>query len=1318
MPLNLAARAPEPLSRAAILVLRSAGRRYRELLRQANGVDGGDIIRELNALNRFIETSRTRRLRAELRRYCEGAQDGVSIVISGTRGAGKTTMTKLVVQQLIVEGVLDRHGGGPEDRVAMVPLPLVLHGPTVLARVTEIDKDHIASLRGEASASHSPSDMPGWLKVADKDAEAPLAAAQEELARHWRTWEFKRIRNEFQRILDSSTELLEREAKERQLRLKRSVLRALIEALYKHVAMLLIEAWEGAAEVEGGRSAASVRMLRAHLDLVLDDGADVAVLRRIWRRAGKLNCGVLRDLYVPIGACGARPQPRRRDQGLREIVALTACADAYLAILGTTAESFVKEDTRTKSDNKEAKAGNDASEPTKPAEAVAGKLRLPVFSWTLTSARKGNDSRKLTVDVDWSERRLERELPHLIRRVKEAGIAPIFILDELDKLDDPVRDLLDFLDLSKHIVRDHAAFLFLADRDFLDMFDIPLPPLRPRLPDPTDQQGPRLGGPGPAAPVGGMGAGENSGSEDFATAKLGPGTENLRSRTYFSHRLFMFYQPEDFRKYLEDIFLAADSSDSGERPGRADPGEARRMSNLLGTALSYIARLQPFEFNDEITRTLESPKTFSGLIDDPYLRQCLLLQLAIEVVAYDNAVRSLVDNRPTRAQLLFEGLYLIAYCHKREDIGLVRTAFRRIHLTKDNLELYLQARIGNMPGPSGSACQKFPIWRPDLDWVFAQLERLLSLLSDEPKRPANDRIAERYEMIAQRDGKVGEWEEILRVVRDSARSPVRLVRENEDSPDDDVAPGIVFEFTRDRFGESLEGRLRAPTPAKVHKAFDPLISEMDRWLALLSGVLGRSAAGASDLLVRLNILPATPSFGAAVAAQARLKTALAGIDSGNITGDGLTLAVEDAGDSQRRLADYLSIVVSRWGPLFDWAIRLAMVARLVLPQDQNLGSAQPTVADALKWLVSLARPPRTGSVSKRLEALPDLTPNDLPGGVEPWPDEVQALAAAAKSDDEWRDLMVQLDALDDFVVAAMKVKERLSRQDRRDLAASYWNQWSIASPAITPTSNGIRKGLVRGEPPGPAQNSGDASTQISGTRRPKLSIYDLMNACLHGGEPVLSAGDVEPRFGTWSAILSAALAVDEAVPVWLLNKVLQDLNLAPGGSPVDPMQPLLLVSLLSRDRGAGAWMIESEVPVLGWLPQQSSAGYWLGHLLTATAGGLIHWLPGSYGVRLTDLVVTAGITYCPEVDIGSAAPLNIATGALDPTAAAALLGVAPVTLTGRKIVAFPFTTERGSTLPNVAVVEDMRTLAAVAVSHFKSFPDLASDLNNDTGSVS
>jgi len=70
------------------------------------------------------------RIRYEIMRYCNGEINGLSVLISGQRGAGKTTLTKLVIQKVM------------QESNTLIPLPILLHGPTILDPEAVADKPH------------------------------------------------------------------------------------------------------------------------------------------------------------------------------------------------------------------------------------------------------------------------------------------------------------------------------------------------------------------------------------------------------------------------------------------------------------------------------------------------------------------------------------------------------------------------------------------------------------------------------------------------------------------------------------------------------------------------------------------------------------------------------------------------------------------------------------------------------------------------------------------------------------------------------------------------------------------------------------------------------------------------------------------------------------------------------------------------------------------------------------------------------------------------------------------------------------------------
>ena len=451
---QVAHRSPEPLSEAARRVLHRTATET-----------------ELEELRHFITNARTRRILYELTRYCRGQQDGVSLLIAGTRGIGKTTLTRLVIQDIIINA---KNQKGRADGPTMIPLPIYLHGPTLLKRWRD----------GEDKP-------PAWMEELRKPLRPPYPPQVSPFEEQWR------------QLAPSAA-------------LKKAVLRNLITELYQHLASALVDAWGNAIDrqVTGlwPRQQRELGQLRAHLDLKLDEAPDVKTLRQIWRRAGFLEDGVARHLYPGQEDAQAWVVDRRPrgDQGVREILALSACAISFLTILGNPTETLSNELSRIVGTHLSVAAQSPRPaekpkpEPAKPdaagpagagdriapalaagAAAVAALATSPSFAGLLGAAallvlgmvpfRFSRTVDKLatlrntrTIDVDWSERRLERELPVLLARVKAAGFAPIFIVDELDKLAKPEDELHDFINVSKHIVRDHAAFLFLTDRSYME----------------------------------------------------------------------------------------------------------------------------------------------------------------------------------------------------------------------------------------------------------------------------------------------------------------------------------------------------------------------------------------------------------------------------------------------------------------------------------------------------------------------------------------------------------------------------------------------------------------------------------------------------------------------------------------------------------------------------------------------------------------------------------------------------------------------------------------------------------------------------------
>jgi Cdc6-like AAA superfamily ATPase len=455
---------PDPMSRQALLRVRRWDQRNPE-----------DIL---------MRSSSMTRLSNYLERYCRGDIDGFSVLIAGQRGAGKTTLAKLLIQNAI------------QNTNGLIPLPIFLHGPTI------IDPEANTDEKDEEKEDPIPI-VTGAVVNIGNNRVGPRPVAQTPTS-------------------EPDDYLRARKAKE-------TALPKLISSLYRHFSDAMCDAWRNAAchSVHSRRPMREALELAAHLDRLLELAPGVEPLRRMWARAGFLHNGVAFYLRKPADLhrnrlfrhLAAPPiAGNSHDQGLREIVALAACADAFRGVVGkkstetwrssqtsehrrrqglpplTESEEKKKEDKEKKDKERKEAAGKVgppvlgiaasgvaavvASAATNRPQAwlLAGLLGVIVWtaSWFVLNYGVRRESklgleRESTTEIDWTTVRvLERRFPALIRRVKDAGFAPIFVLDELDKVADAMEKLDDFLRLTKHIVTDEAAFFFLVNRDYYE----------------------------------------------------------------------------------------------------------------------------------------------------------------------------------------------------------------------------------------------------------------------------------------------------------------------------------------------------------------------------------------------------------------------------------------------------------------------------------------------------------------------------------------------------------------------------------------------------------------------------------------------------------------------------------------------------------------------------------------------------------------------------------------------------------------------------------------------------------------------------------
>ncbi|MDP8979597.1 MAG: hypothetical protein M3O35_03285, partial [Acidobacteriota bacterium] len=338
----------------------------------------------------------------EMLRYTRGETAGRSFLISGNRGAGKTTMVTRCIENIQKEM---RNSTKP-----LRPIYVRLNGPDLL-RPRQTTDDTAVMLREVTIALYR--------------------ALADEFSRAFHNWFTVPSKNE-------------------------RAMRKLFDGVE----------------------------LAGQLAVELDGWPDLATLRPYWDRAGRLETGVL----FP------NADGQRHNQGILELIALSSAGQAFQQVSGEMQDkrqaALSAEDSQTTGIDSALKL-KDLIAPfiaigSGAAAAIgAGVLNTgPVTSLlsgcvvalasavTFRVSRSRTRGAKVTQEVTFLPNRdvasLGRILPLLVERIRAAGLAPIFVVDELDKVDrlfDRMRDLVKHL---KQFVTEHSFFCFITERSYFE----------------------------------------------------------------------------------------------------------------------------------------------------------------------------------------------------------------------------------------------------------------------------------------------------------------------------------------------------------------------------------------------------------------------------------------------------------------------------------------------------------------------------------------------------------------------------------------------------------------------------------------------------------------------------------------------------------------------------------------------------------------------------------------------------------------------------------------------------------------------------------
>ncbi|MFM0557099.1 hypothetical protein P0D69_39985 [Paraburkholderia sediminicola] len=438
-------------------------------------------------------------LEYELTRYCSGEINGRSFLIAGHRGAGKTTMVAHAIHQMIQ--------GCDEGTVPLRPLPVFLHGPSLFASLPDTPDNAHTDKPPASNETGTPA-----IAIAIAPTVAPKSPAGAEAASS-PGGASKRV---------SSDTSLEAQAN--------MALEQIILGLHRAVVKEYADAYRKAAEYWGtspinrrsplppagkhnrhrrfGEHASEWAELAAQFEVELMEDPPAARLRQFYCFIDALDdeeyvenvafYATYNGLPASKGVLASkgtlfnnRPQ---RDQAARELVALNGICSAHQRISGRLNEEERRNENNRREASTETNVDTSKLDALRPVATlvsgavvgggaavasgsvaqgallaaltvIAGSFVLRHSSSTHTRRERKLDS---TFIPDLSLRTLDRLLPTLLRRLMAAGLAPVFVIDELDKVDELSDRLLAMVNRLKKLMAENVFSCFLTDRGYLE----------------------------------------------------------------------------------------------------------------------------------------------------------------------------------------------------------------------------------------------------------------------------------------------------------------------------------------------------------------------------------------------------------------------------------------------------------------------------------------------------------------------------------------------------------------------------------------------------------------------------------------------------------------------------------------------------------------------------------------------------------------------------------------------------------------------------------------------------------------------------------
>jgi hypothetical protein len=561
-----------------------------------------------------VESDTSRLLSRELERYCRGEINGRSFLIAGHRGAGKTTMVSYAFLQA---------WKAREERPEGVrPLLVQLHGPSLLPPPPPAAE----APAGESGGVGAQAEHVGEAAAAAAGNAAPPAPAKP-----------SPVAGQLSERTEQEEET-KRALQQMVLGLHRAVTREVAASYRKRV-----NAREHARE----RRPLELREAAAQMEAELFECPTPARLREFWNLGGFMERGVL----FPPDAANVR-----QDQGLRELLAVAGVCESYCRISGT-----LKFEANRKAEDvhdmqvvttREAKgqeifgpavalltgglAGTAAIVKDSPSDAL-GATAVGLFAAlaagmvvkaTTTRSRKRTMTRDYSFLADLSLATLDRALPMLIERLLAAGLAPVFVVDELDKVEDLPERIFGMVRHLKKLVSENAFFCFLTDRGYFE-----------------------------------------------SVARKNAGQAFPVESTYYTHRLFVVFRHEDMHRFLHSLLQRPDTMEvpppaheNGAAPVEAAlAGDEEGMHEdlndwrVLPLLLLHRSQLHTLEMWRQIAAWRGDDGSIAlgrGVVRTrPMYRLEIAMQAAIEIILGRSPLKERLEREPEFRRLAHDALF-------------------------------------------------------------------------------------------------------------------------------------------------------------------------------------------------------------------------------------------------------------------------------------------------------------------------------------------------------------------------------------------------------------------------------------------------------------------------------------------------------------------------------------------------------------------------------------------------------------------------------------------------------------------------------------